>query len=532
MINILVVDDDLIIRQAFNKLIDWGKYDFCLKATACNGFDALEIIKKEQIDIVITDIKMPNMSGLELIENAKKEKPTTKFIILSGFDEFYLVSEAYKLGVSDYFLKMELKAEIVLESLLKLSSEIIKERDEKKKDELKARLLHDVDKYSLRKARFEKILREYVYSNHTSELYKKMEEENIIVDSKKSCLIVLHFSNYYEVEKEVYGSERELFTYGIFNVFQETLENIPNTYFFSNLPDEYIIITEGESGRNSLGNSVNKLFGMIKKNFERTFSLIVDGGFSRIKIENNSMKRIYQYALTACGYSFVVGNENIIDYKIVPIESKGTIDVNVKKYALKSLLKESDSEIIDEKIYSVKVEPSLVAVNDIAEVKSLFDIYYYEFLDYAAESDKKDEIKKYMDEYKVSLSQKGYLSELNNWLESVIDVIADKDSHINNTIIKAKNYINEHYSEQIKLSDLANQMEVSESHMSRLFKSKMNMSFTQYLMSVRIEKAKILMKTTNLKVYEISEKIGYANAEHFSRLFKQVTGKSPREYMD
>lgn len=531
MINILVVDDDLIIRQAFDKLIDWGKYDFCIKATACNGFDALEIIRKEQIDIVITDIKMPNMSGLQLIEQVKKEKSDTKFIILSGFDDFYLVSEAYKLGVSDYFLKMELRAETVLDVLLKLSGEIIKERDEQKREELKARLLHDVDKYSLKKARIEKILREYVYSNHTPELYKKMDEEKITVNHKNGCLIVLHFHNYYEVEKEVYGSERELFSYGIFNVFQETLENTPNTHFFSNLPDEYIIIAEGETEKDSLKNSINKLFGLIKENFERTFSLKVDGGFCRIKIENNSMKKIYENALIACKYSFVAGNDSIIDYKTVPIESKGTIDVNSKKYALKELLKDNMEEI-SKRIHLVKVEPKSVAFNDIPEIKSLFDIYYYEFLDYVASSDTKVNIKKYLDEYKMALSSKGYLNELNTWLEDVINEIAERDFQVNNTIIKAKKYINEHYSEQIKLSDLANRMEVSESHMSRLFKSKINMSFTQYLMSVRIEKAKELMKTTNLKVYEISEKVGYVNAEHFSRLFKQVTGKSPREYMD
>ena len=105
---VLVVDDEPIMRDAYTSLIEWEENGFSLVGSVHNGKVALEFMRENPVDIVITDLKMPVMSGLELIKNASAEFPEIRFIVMSGFDEFHLVKEAYNLGVKEYFLKIEL----------------------------------------------------------------------------------------------------------------------------------------------------------------------------------------------------------------------------------------------------------------------------------------------------------------------------------------------------------------------------------------------------------------------------------------
>ena len=126
--NVLVVDDEPIMSEAYKTLIDWDRNGFSLVGCASNGTKALEIMRTVDVDIVITDLKMTIMSGLELIGAAREEFPEARFVVMSAYDEFTLVKEAYSMGVKEYFLKAELEPDAVLETLSNIKQEIEEER--------------------------------------------------------------------------------------------------------------------------------------------------------------------------------------------------------------------------------------------------------------------------------------------------------------------------------------------------------------------------------------------------------------------
>lgn len=131
---ILIVDDEKIVRIALSTLIKWDEYGFKLMGAVADGYKALEVIETESIDIVIMDLVMPNMDGLELIRTLNERKFTGKFVVLSNYDDYAYVREAMKLGAEDYMLKLTLKPDELIVLLTKISEQLLTERELKEQD--------------------------------------------------------------------------------------------------------------------------------------------------------------------------------------------------------------------------------------------------------------------------------------------------------------------------------------------------------------------------------------------------------------
>ena len=239
----------------------------------------------------------------------------------------------------------------------------------------------------------------------------------------------------------------------------------------------------------------------------------------------------YQRAVSACEYTFVTGRTQLLNYEDIDLNtSERTIEINKKIILLSDALKSMDEEKVLSIIPDIQICGDDVTLNNLNRVKEFFNFCYYEILNSLKEHHSNHGVMELLNQYREFLCDCGSLAELNEWLAKVLgSFVGDIDS--SKVINKAKNFLKKHYAEQIRLADLAEYMHISESHLSRIFKKNIGMSFTQYMISIRIEAAISLMNNTNLKVYEIAEKVGYQNVEHFSRIFKNITGKSPKEYM-
>ena len=143
--NILVVDDEPFMRDAYLNLIDWVGNGLNLVGIAYDAFKALDIMHTTHIDVVITDIRMPKMSGIELIRQAKKEFPHIDFIVMSGYGDYSLVREAFVLGIKDYFLKDEIEPDHILEKLLELKKDITDKKVSAEENSSNQYLLQDND---------------------------------------------------------------------------------------------------------------------------------------------------------------------------------------------------------------------------------------------------------------------------------------------------------------------------------------------------------------------------------------------------
>ena len=292
-IKILIVDDEPMMRNAYSSLLNLDKNGFSVIGYARDGREALEMIKDKGADIVITDLKMPIMSGTELIAAAIAEFPEIKFLVVSGYDDFNLVREAYTLGAKDYFLKFEMEPDVILGKLLALAEEVISERKqkaeqlEKAEELLRLRGLEKIinsSHYIIR----EKLLRELIWSQSTPELCARMKSYGISLEENSLRILVLTLDGYFEKEENEWYGEHELFKYAILNVLEEVCQAFGGCYVFCNHSNEYAVLSNTPDA-----NSCNLLFEEMKSALSKCFALSCHGGASDTGDGFATLKKLY-----------------------------------------------------------------------------------------------------------------------------------------------------------------------------------------------------------------------------------------------
>lgn len=407
--NILLVDDDKIIRMGLAKMIKRlfeDKHEVIYNFQ--NGAVAFDYIKKNKVDLVITDIKMPVMTGNELIEKAVNElKNPPMFIVLSGYDEFTYVRDTMKLGAFNYLLKPLKQDEL---------KKVIEEVELKIKENSKKEKILNKSIEILRKDFFKNIL----FSTSDNLKINKSLLENIQMDeNKKYKLLILDRNKTIENQKDL-----------VITFLKELIEK------FSNL---------------------NYLTFKVEKNIYIIFYF----ESTSEDITNNLCKALNEKAKI-----FLESNLNVYIFE-------ETMDISKLREQVKNF-KKICNNIVNNKEYKI---------------------------------------------YNLSLNK-----EFMNTLEK-------NDLQTNLTAIKlAKEYIIKNFNKNITLKEVADSVFLSQNYLSELFKKELNEGFYDFLSNYRINVSKQLLLTTNLKVYEIAERVGYNDSISFGRAFKKITGTTPNGF--
>ncbi|MBQ7097124.1 MAG: helix-turn-helix domain-containing protein [Clostridia bacterium] len=530
MLKVLVVDDEPIMRNAYSTLIDWKENGFSLVGSVHNGKVALDFMRTSPVDIVITDLKMPVMSGLEFIRLASKEFPRTKFIVMSGFDEFHLVKEAYELGIKEYFLKIELDPASVLQTLFKLRDEIENEHTAESvksggyDDYINKTNEKTVSTEQVHSVHWEKVLKNLIWGAYTGSTEKQLLEHEIRLQENNLGILVLSLPCYYVVEEKMWEGERETFKYAILNVLEEICRKYNNLYVFCNLPSEFVIVCDMPEKSDT---ELRAFFKEARNALLECFELDADCGLSSCLGGYVELKNTYREARLAAQYCFMAGHGKFIAYKDLPrIDVHFDVAKGVKE--LKKLFVQPEPEKIRNGVFGLRVSPDSVGAAQVDKIKSLFYSYYIEMINFIEESGLQGEATENVSAYE-AIKDGADLNAMNEWFIKSMFEIADALA-CSNGMYKVINYIKVHYGEQLSLGKLAELLEVSEGHLSRTFQKKVGMSFTRYLLKVRMDMAVNLLQNENLKIYEVAMRVGYPNAEQFSRMFKKVMGESPKKF--
>lgn len=526
---ILIVDDEPMMRDVCRELIDWQKHGLTLVGTADDGKRALEIMQNEVVDIVITDLKMPEMSGLELIKEASEKFPRVKFIVMSGYDDFHLVREAYKLGVKEYFLKMEMDPEVILNSIF----EIQKEAEEKIVQEINSvELFNKMYQTNIRSEKLsheywnnsERIIKNIIWGADRKEAANQLSKIGHAVCEDNMYIMLLTLPDYYKTEESIWKGEREILKYAILNVLEEICGHYDAMFPFCNLPNQFVILC---TGINQSSIVCKKAFEEIKNAFSLCFGMNVDCGASGPVSSFDELKHIYQEAKTASSYSFITGHGNYMMYKDVLFEGE-EINITKKVGEIKRLLHDAEPANIKAQAHRFRISPQITSYEQIEQIKKLFYLYYVEMMSFLDEKGMKEEFTESIARYN-EISDEADLQELNNWLLNSINEISEIMLSSSN-ISKAEQYIRKNYSKQLSLNSVAEHFGMSPWYFSKVFGKKVGIQFSQYLLNIRMEEAAYLLKNTNLKIYEVATRVGYNNTDQFSRMFKKVIGKSPKDY--
>lgn len=521
MYRVLIADDEPYIIDGLKKLFDWEKHDLQIYAVAANGSEALQIIKKERIDILITDIRMPEVSGLDLIRHIAEKGLNIKCIILSGYDDFKYVKEAAKLGIEDYLLKPVDYNELILtlkNTIRKIESELYA------KTEMRQRI---------------NILRDNILNRLVTNdinINDFREKASIIeFDTEPDGYIPAVINFFHSAEHETLSkiSERNLLQFSICNICNELLEN--NGILFCDLDGDIIVIfyvndnfsdTDIKAVLVKCTECINKFLG--------TNVFITVGSFEEsvrnIHTSYSGAKSIQPYRLIMpenciMYYDTIAANMSSATKSYTQIDYKSLNDCILSKDI------SGFQEIIDRLFIDIQNKKDL-------DPSSVYDFVIHIFINiYSTLSTLNPILKKYLDDNSQvyeNLFKNASMKQIKSWLLRVIsksiDIIKAEEESMSPIINKIVKYLQENYTEDINLKSVASKFNINPVYLGRLFKNETGELFNIYLNRVRIEKAKELLLTSNLKANEISRLVGYSNINYFYTLFKKYTGVSSSDY--
>lgn len=523
MYKLFIVDDEIDRIEAIKALIPWSDYKIEVCGEANNGMTAFELIKKLQPDIVISDIRMPIMDGLELFKKLKQENLKIKGIILSGYDDFEYAKKAINLNVIEYLLK-PCKPEEILEAVVRASKMVEQELNSKNILE-SYKVRYDE---SLSQKRTE-LLKALVLGKNIKleDIEKNIQMDNINKKNDKYFVIVI-FSidnkNKITDYKKVEELKSNIITLAKKQFIKETLVEA-----FENLEDIICIMFIDKSYYES--NALLLNINNVKSEIGTSLTVGIGSLVKNIKDINKS----YNLAVHALDASFFLGRNIVINLKDINpyTDMAGVYPIN-EELDIINCLSTGNKEFLTpsvENFYNKLCAGRLPSKRFLQKITISFCSRIYKF-----SLDKNINVKGIFDselEIFDKLEEFETITELKIYICSVLNNVIDKIKEVskkNVVIALAVEYITKNYNKEISLEVVSKELYISTGYLSLLFKQEMKVNFIDFISSYRIEKSKELLKDNKLKNYQVARQVGFNDEKYFSQLFKKHTGITPSQY--
>jgi len=506
----MIVDDELLVRVGLKQNINWNSLGYEVVREASNGKEAFNIIMENVPDLIFLDIKMPEMDGLKLLEELRKNKIHTNVIILSCHDEFEYVRKAMQLGALDYVLKLSLKTSDLSEMLIRLRDKITETIIKKTVSEW-----------------------EFSYSNNfpLEKIFNEKEDVSEIEEIDKYELKYLIISISAKNNNFSYKDQRRV----LFDVLNQVVKN--QFYLSIEILDNNIVIMlQIKENKTIEKDGLKNVVYRIKNTMTMCFNSIFQMGISNIDESYKNICELYEQSLIAKSFNFY-------DSDKAYFYSEGKSTINFEEYICEEELKRIEINLYinnyDDTLEIIKGFFAKIRRDMIVYPESLKS-FMVEIINIFTKRIKsgishEEDIEKTLEKIYSKIFQAEDIESLE---KLVIDFVNTCFSYIDNQakqqyqseyIYKIKDYVSINYQKEISLHAISGHLNLNESYLSNLFKKETGFNFIDYLNKFRIQKALELLSTTNIKVSDVAEKVGFNNISYFSRLFKKITGVSPKQ---
>ena len=505
MHTLLIVEDEKMIRQGIKAMVQRSGVPVDNILECSNGEDALNLMHTTHVDVMFTDIRMQKMDGIELVRRVGELDDKPLIVAISGYDDFSYAVEMLRNGVREYLLK-PVERDKIAEILRKLNAELEERTDEQNKDkELGLRQIRDlldkeldeqkkkliIDKYSL--YFFDTLYRVCIYK------CEKSKAGNSADDARHQG----HEDPGSKMDGNNYSDQYEAISFDDQDGSVVILkEDMVRAFINNEMPDKCAGLSDVHEGLSSLLDAYKEAVSMRKLSFIKGKTCVY--GSDKFESVNPNLKEKAKELLT----------ETERTKRIQIIGTDKTEDVI---YRWKQLFKVLENGQIDIEEFCDEMDASLSSIPQV-------------YRDNVTDDDLK------MVESLKKLSEYDNLSEYQNlfmdWLLNLNQRLGNRpdDSNIRQKIELARKYINDNYNKDLNMAVVSNYVSMNYSLFSYSFKGYIGKNFVNYLKEIRIEKAKELLTSTDLKVIEISQEVGYDNEKHFMKTFKAMCGVSPGEY--
>ena len=531
MYQILLVDDEALVREAISEKMQWADLGYELAGCCEDGKEALEFVRKHPVDLVLTDICMPYMDGLDLCECLMNEFPRMEIIILSGYDEFEYAKRALQYHVTEYILKPVTSLELS-EFLIRLKETMDKQREQEKKTSEITAAYHK-NRLLIRS----NTLRNLVEGNRS----QKENEEELrawgIELTKESFRVAIVSINLFEASSaldEKTKQESGLISFIVYNITNEIVakyqagevcqgEGLKTLILFTtNKPHEFM---------GTVAEIAEEILAQVKRLAGLEITIVI-GKYVTLP---GDIYKSYEDAKQAADYRYIIESP-LIDMEQREMTTSKRFHKEEEMEPLFLLVKTGEREqlkkqleIIKQNIRKTVPEKSKAvfylqyAVNQIGEILNTADRECHEL---------------YLEKEQVSARLASAFG-----LEEAVALLADYCLRVMNQLEVSKNqggkkyavlaldYIEKNYSDPtINLNSICAYLNMSTSRFSCIFKTITGETFMEVLIRTRMEKAKELLEHTDLKNYEIAERVGFGDPHYFSVSFKKRIGMTPKKY--
>lgn len=534
-IKVFLVEDEMVIRRGIKNSIDWEKEGYIFCGEASDGELAYPMIIKEKPDILITDIRMPFMDGLELCKLVKEELPNIKILILSGYDEFDYAKEAIRLGVTEYLLK-PISSGKLLEALNGVSESIRREKEDKDlvrkyMEEMRENTEHEKQKF------FEQMIAGNLSMADALETGKKYEMN---LSAGMYNLLLFRFTLVEENRKsgELLGEAE----YAI----KKLTERLEYVFEFQRDVEgwAFLLMADNEEQMSERVKELSKDLEEIMKNYS---IITYFGGIGQPVARLRELEESFREAERALAARFTMELNRIISVEDIRMaQNVDTLDdieitsfgeIEKTRTMLEKFLNNGAEDEIDEFVD--------VYINELPEenLKSvlmrqyiIMDAYIVMMSFCEKIEGIEGEMQAQSEELKNSMKTIQTLEEIKNYIRMLLKkIIGVRDTisgrRYSDIIEIAKDQIRKTYmSDEISLNTIAAEVGMSPSYFSSIFSKEMGKTFVEYLTEIRMDRAKELLMCSSMKTSEIGYEVGYKDPHYFSYIFKKTQNCTPKEF--
>ncbi|MFU2018356.1 response regulator transcription factor [Peribacillus butanolivorans] len=491
MYNVFLVDDEPFIIEGMRALVPWEDYGLKVVGEASNGSEAIKKLETCHVDILLTDIMMPIMDGLELISTLKERHPNTKYIVLSGYEEFEYVKKGMKLGIENYLLKPVNEQELI--STLENSIEKLEKST------------NNEEAYTI--LRDNTIWRCLNQDIDAKEWRERVELYSLEFDGQNLAVVLMQISD----------GEHENSSF-----FRNRVEELFQSVCIINPDGELILLVSFncEDGLKKKLDELNMLFaGYVSGKYHINVGSFV--------CSTSELYKSYQRAKELSSYRLVLKESGLITDELTKQYTQASLSTSNELDDLKRYIVGSEQEkaflwikgAFDEINKSTKkVAPTIIRGFAIEIVTSIQkDVSSH------ANDQTVGIVKRILEAYSIGI----LVDILIDFIEGIFRTLEQKPEHRSPIIQSVVQYIQEHFYEELSLKTLSYKFHINSIYLGQLFQKETGLVFSEYINHLRLEKAKQLLRGTHLKAGIIGKQVGYSDSAYFYKQFKKAVGITP-----
>lgn len=505
-LKVVVVEDELLVRVGIKSSIDWEANNLMLVGEAANGQEAIPLLRACHPDIVLLDIRLPDILGLDLLRMIRMELPQAKTIIISGLDDFETTREAFRLGAYEYFHKPRIQSGDLLKMLQNIRDRVLRETKSTGISENGSR---------------RQALRYDVLSDEISdEVLRELTQE---ISMRAYLIMAVSLCGLYEKQCRQPGFNRGIALHSAENLITEMTSRRSDVRFLVAAPNEYYLLCCSDKVESGLNESAKNLFETLSGMLRRFINVSLQGGVSAIHYRFEELDVALQEARNMRDRCFAE-EESFYFFASIGVKNREQAEISEMMEYLMDTIR---NRMIGEHLLCMERLLAKMRDEGVPNRRTLLRAAqtFISFLDPNSKVHERG-----ADQLLLCETSEQFLTHYCEILKgiSMDDAIEQREGMVE----QLKTYLKAHYAEEISLQGLSEEFHLSKSYISRAFKAETGTNLFSWLNEFRIKKSCCLLQGTKLKIYEIAEVTGFGSTVSFNYAFNRVMGISPSQYKE